>query len=775
MFQDLILNVSGMSCAMCASLIEEKLSQKPGIKQVNVNVLNESAHIQYDSQLICPNEIVEATNATGFVAQQQQTDNTRTSPSKTTEFQEFVFCLWFFIPEFFICMVAPLIYPFRRLLQTSLVGRCTLKEAIELCLAIPVQMRIGKTLYAKSHLMVQQKCYSMDLLLFIATNVCFFFSLFMTLGSIVSLWEGENSFYETSITLLTFITLGKCIERKTRRQTNFALQRLSKSKPKKARLLECECEIYIQASKLSINDIVRVMPGESIPIDGIIIEGKSKLNESLLSGEPTPKDKKIGDLVLAGAINIHSPLIIKATTLPQNSFLEKLIFMVQSSQSLKSTTQLKANKISSFFIPTIIAVSLGTFLFWCIMFVLFPLQSLGFPQDSIPLLIAVKFSISVLVYACPCSLALAVPSANAVGIGIAAERGVLVKNANVFENAALINTVLFDKTGTLTSGKMTICKFKMITELSNDLITSLLGTLEEQSEHFVADIIKAHLKDNFNHSIPNCPPSPSPCNTLLTFAKEAGCGVIGTILRNHKVHELKVGRITWILSTSKDNRFFRENFVEIENCLESKKTVIGVSLDSVFCAYIVLADAVRKDSASCISSLKRMGMRTGIISGDALKTVKSVACSLGGLELKFSEISPLGKRSIIGSLQEEGCKVAMVGDGINDALALTQADLGIAVFNGTDLAVESADAILIQNDLGTIPLLLQLSRVVKQTIIANFCISFAYNICGLPLAAGILYQKWGIYLHPAVSGVTMALSSLCVVCCSLSIRRRMKQ
>ena len=755
------ISISGMTCSSCAKAVESKLQQMVGINHVNVNLLTEYATVCCQPKIIDKVQIVVAINSLGFRA------HVIGDVTKAQENNDAIFCLIFAIPEFIVCMLCPYVPIVNGMLNQAIIGQLRITDVAEVALTTPIQYRIGKKCFDKSRAMLRQNVYSMDLLILIATTVAYVYSIAMIILALLNLTP-TTTFFETSTTLLTFLVISKRIEQKTKKKTNKTLQNLATNRPKKARLLKDTktlSETLVDIECIQINDLIKIMPGESVPVDGIVTNGQSKLNESLISGESKPQTKKIGDTVYAGAFNLNSPLILKSTAKVKDSFIDKMLAMIQNSQSFKTIKQLQADYVAKFFIPGILTLSLLTFSGWIIAFLFYtPPEQLGFADSLPPLFITLKFSITVLVVECPCSLTLAIPTANAVGIGIGAEKGILIKGGQVFENAARLEYVIFDKIGTLTNGRINIVKFQLTPQISNSLLISLLYLIEKESEHYSASIICTYL----NKTNPNCLESMQNQIVLKRCHKEPGCGVVGTFIVNHEDCEFRAGRISWLLENSTDNYYFREHYLDIESALCSGNTVVGLSFNSSFCGFIVLNDQLKRDAECCIIELKQMHLKTAILSGDSLKTVRYISNQLG-IPMYFSEISPIGKASIIRNLQMKS-KIAMIGDGMNDSPALSQSDIGIVVCNGTDLVVECADVILVKNGLWRIPFLLVLAGIVQRTIFLNFLISFCYNLIMLPLASGILFSSTGLTLHPWIGAIMMTLSSMTVILSSIAMK-----
>ena len=754
------LSISGMSCSTCANAIESKLRQIIGVNNATVHLMTECAVVCYQPKVTSELQLIAAINSLGFKA--HVTGEKCSKPNNSCVW----LCLALAIPEFIICMLLPYWPAANNLLSRHIIGQLRITDLIEFLLTTPIQYVIGKRLFIKSKAMLTENVFTMDLLILVATSVAYVYSVCMIMLAIFNV-SPAMTFFEASATLLTFLTCSKGIEQRTKLQTNKTLQKLTKSRPTRARLLKDasgKIETLVDIEVIQVNDLVRIMPGESVPVDGVVTSGQSKLNESLINGESKPMTKKIGDNVYAGALNLNSPFILKSTAKASDSFISKILATIQKSQSFKTVTQMQADFIAKFFIPGILSLSLLTLVAWIVVFSFYNPQELGFSSGIPPFFIALKFSIAVLAVACPCSLTLAVPTANAVGIGIAAEKGILIKGGQIFENASRLEYVVFDKTGTLTKGETNLVQFQLVPEISNSILVALLYAIEKESEHYCSTIICNYLQKVY----PNALESMLPLIHLKKYHKEPGCGISGIFTVYQEEYVFYAGRISWILENSNDNQYFREHYLEIEGMLCSGNTIVGLAFNKVFCGFIALNDQLKRDAEHCIDQLKQMHLKSVILSGDSLKTVRFVANQLG-ISTYFSEVTPIGKASIIRSLQSQSA-IAMVGDGINDSAALTQAEIGIVVCNGTDLAFECADVVLVKTGLWRIPFLFVLAKVVKRTIFFNFLISFCYNLIMLPLASGLFYTTTGITLHPWICALTMTLSSMTVVCSSLAIR-----
>jgi Cu+-exporting ATPase len=606
-----------------------------------------------------------------------------------------------------------------------------------LILATPVQFIIGKGFYKGAWSAILTKTFNMDFLVAMGTTVAYGYSIFNLLTG-----RGET-YFETSALLITFVTLGKWLEGRAKSQASSAVKKLIKLQPVTARLVVGNNYEETEIEKIKSGDIILVKPGEIIPLDGIIIKGSTAVDESVITGESIPADKKTGDKVTGGTVNQTGSFEFKVTKTGENSTLKQIIKMVEEAQGSKAPIQAFADRVSTWFVPAVMVTAGITFIFWFV-----------FAQAS--LTTALLAFVSVIVIACPCALGLATPTAIMVGSGLGAKNGILIKGGEPLEIAGKVNTVVFDKTGTLTTGKI---KVTDITRLNSQItihnILKIAGSLERQSEHPIGKAIYEHAIKTLSITHP---PTPSlnlregeMLMTVEEFSAIPGQGIKGII-----------GKKKYFLGRANNDD---PQAMKLEN---EGKTVMTLTENGKPVGIIAVADEIRKESAQAINQLQKMNIKVYLLSGDNQRTTAAIAQELG-IEHYMAQIRPEEKLGEIKRLQKSGQIVAMVGDGINDTPAMATADLGIAMGSGTDIAMETGDMVLVKNNPLDVARAINLSKKTMGKIKQNMFLALIYNLSGIPIAAGVL-APFGLLLKPELAGLAMAMSSVSVVTNSLRLR-----
>jgi P-type Cu+ transporter len=711
------LMIGGMHCASCALNISTTLNNTKGVEKTNVNFANSKAFVEFNIKKITLEEIIGVINKLGFEA------STDLSLEKEEENQEkeissikntLIFSTLFTIPVFIIGMLMMGVeFPY--------------KIWILFALATPVQFIGGYRFYKGAWNSLKAKTTSMDTLIVIGTSAAYFYSVGALFGFVT------EQYFEAAAMLITLVLFGKYLEAIAKGRAGSAIRKLMDLSPKKALVIRNGKEILIDAKELLLGDVVVVKPGEKIPTDGIIVFGSTSIDESMLTGESLPVEKNAGDNIFGGTINQNGLIHFKTTKLGKDTVLSQIIKLVEEAQGSKASIQRFADKVSSIFVPIILVIALVTFLAWQFVF------GMGFS-------FALMVSVSVLVIACPCALGLATPTAIMVGTGKGAENGLLIKNAQALELSHKINAVIFDKTGTLTKGKPVVTDIIAFSGNKTDLLT-IASSLEKGSEHSLADAIvrKADLDKIKFKKVNN-------------FSAIVGEGVKG---------EINSKKYLFGKPSSKLNNTQKEIISSLQTggktamCLYAGNKVLGV---------IAVADEIKEQSSAAVKRLNDMGVEVWMITGDNKKTANAVASKLGITNV-FAEVMPANKSEYVKKLQTAGKKVVMVGDGINDAPALAQADIGIAMSSGTDVAMETGSIVLMKSDPLDVAKVLVLGRKTMSKIQQNFFWALVYNIVGIPIAAGVLYFSTGILLSPMIAGGAMALSSVSVVSNSLLLKR----
>jgi Cu+-exporting ATPase len=727
------LPISGMHCASCALNIERALKKTIGVSNANVNFATEKATVEYDEKVVDEKKLGKAISDLGYqVIEQQGSAEELVDKEKLAREHEiklvknlFLLSLILSVPIFIIAM--PLEW---------LGVMVPYKNIILLLLATPVQFIAGYRFYKGTWSALRAKTANMDVLIAIGTSAAYFYSLAVVLFSPIL---GEHVYFETSAIIITFILLGKWLEALTKGRTSEAIKKLIGLQPKTATVVRKGKEQEIPISQVVVGDIVIVKPGQKIPVDGVVVDGLSSVDESMITGESIPAEKKKGDKVIGGTINKHGSFRFRATQVGNATMLSQIIKLVQEAQGSKAPIQRLADKVSSYFVPTVISIAIIAFIIWHV----FIGQSFVF---------SLSIFIAVLIIACPCALGLATPTAIIVGTGKGAENGILIKSAEALENAHKINTVVFDKTGTLTQGKPVVTDLVSLSNLGGKEILKYAAIAEKKSEHPLAEAILNKAKEmRINVA------------DAKLFKAMPGYGIIArtegkTILLGNR-------------NLMKKYKVKTEQLEKSMSKLESEgKTVMILALNNKIVGLIGVADTIKEFSKEAVNKLHDMGKQVIMITGDNKRTADAIAKQLG-IDDVLSEVLPEEKEKEIEKLQKKGRIVAMVGDGINDAPALARADVGIAIGAGTDVALEAGQIVLIKNDLQDVIKAMKLSNQTIKKIKQNLFWAFFYNSLGIPLAAGILYPFTGFLLNPMIAGAAMAFSSVSVVSNSLLMKR----
>ena len=739
------LSISGMHCASCANIIERSLKKLPGMAQTNVSFATEKASLSFDETKISDQSILDTVKKSGYTAIILDEKNANYETEKRRAelkelFHKFIFSLVLSIPMFYFMLMDFFNWIPGTKMLLPFVG------IISLILTTPVQFIIGSGFYKGMWSALRMKTFNMDSLIAIGTSVAYFYSLFnftnyfLTTGSLVGLNGAKISelYFETAAFLITFVILGKWLESKAKGETSEAIKKLMGLQAKTARVIRNGATQDIPVEQVVTGDIIMVRPGEKVPVDGQINKGYSALDESMITGESLPVEKKEGDLVIGGTINKTGSFEYIATRVGSETTLSQIIRLVEEAQGSKAPIQAVADRISAWFVPAVIILAILTFGIWYFLL-------------GATLSFSLMAFTAVIVIACPCALGLATPTAIMVGTGKGAENGILVKGGEPLEQACKINTIVFDKTGTITKGKPEVTDVESVSNFDTKTVLTVAASLEKLSEHSLAEAIykSAETQNLGLHSVEN-------------FSAIPGHGVQGTIesvvyfLGNRKL-------ITDVLKLPVDTINTRMEQLEEQGktamILASKTGVIGI---------VAVADTVKETSKKAIASLQKMGIEVYMITGDNRRTAQSIARQVGITNV-LAEVLPEDKANEVKKLQGLGKKVAMVGDGINDAPALAQADLGIAMGSGTDVAMETGGIVIIKNDLRDVVHAIDLSKETMTKIKQNMFFALFYNVLGIPIAAR-LFIGFGLVLKPELAGLAMALSSISVVSNSLLLR-----
>ena len=733
--------VEGMTCASCVSRVEKKLSSLQGVHAVDVNLATEQVLVDYISALVDFESLRSALEEAGY----------RLLPEKSVcssgDEERYLKHLSELKLKLIFSGLTSLMVMFLSMQGESLFN--TQLQALNITLfilATPVQFYCGGQFYRGAFNGLRHGYADMNTLIAVGTSTAYFYSAWVTL--LPGLSASLDVYYDTSVMIITLVLLGRWMEARAKHNASSAIKKLMGLQPKTAHVEREGKELEVSVEDLTMGDVVLVRPGEKIPVDGILIEGQSSIDESMLTGESVPVEKKSGDEAIGASLNKTGFFKMRVTRMGKDTVLAQIIQLVKQAQGSKAPVQRLADKIAGIFVPAVIGLALLAFAFWW-----------GFgdsfgPLPTTPFLFALMIFISVMIIACPCALGLATPTAIMVGTGKGAEMGILIKSGEALEQAEKLDTIVFDKTGTLTFGKPEVADVLLspAAVLNADRLLLLAGSLEKQSEHPLAQAVVMEAK---KHNLR--------LETVSGFEALPGFGVQGKI-ENKNVF---LGNIKLMQEQKID---FSSMNDDLEKLATQGKTPMLLSVDGKLEGLITTTDKLKPYAKECVHRLKRMGLKVMMVTGDNRKTAQAVAQQLD-IDDVISEVLPSGKRDEIRKLMEEGRKVAMVGDGINDAPALAESTVGIALGSGTDVAMEASDITLVTSDLRAVAQAIELSRRTMAKIRQNLFWAFFYNVLGIPIAAGILYPFYGVLLKPVFAAVAMSLSSVSVVGNSLLLKR----
>jgi len=738
-----IFPVGGMTCASCVARVEEALGSVPGVVSVNVNLASEKATVEYleDVEVADLRHAVEDAGYTLGAEAETLEDVSEASKRETRA-----------VRARFIVAVALAVVIMALMWVTAFTGRPYLLWA----LATPVQFWAGLRFYKGAWGALKHKTADMNTLIAVGTSAAYFYSVVAVIAPGIFTAGGleSNLYFDTSAMIVALILLGRFLEARARGHTSDAIKKLIGMRPKTALVIRDGKETEISVEEVLVGDIVVVRPGERVPVDGVIREGYSSVDESMISGESIPVEKQEGDDVIGATINRTGSFRFEATRIGKDTTLAQIVRLVEEAQGSKAPIQRLADVIASYFVPVVIGIAVITFIIW---YLVGPAPSLTF---------AFLNFIAVLIIACPCALGLATPTAIMVGTGKGAEYGVLIKSAGALEKFYKVDTMLLDKTGTLTVGEPAVTDIITVPPLSEKEVLRLAAAVESMSEHPLAEAVVRKARDEkLKIGIA------SHFQAVPGHGTEAVVGGKKVLMGNRKFMD--------------DNNISIKNLMLEANGLQSKgKTVMFLAVDGQIAGVVGLADTLKPGAGAVITELKNLGIEVVAVTGDNRNTAEAIARE-AGIERVLAEVLPENKAAEVKKLQDEGRVVAMVGDGINDAPALAQADVGIAIGTGTDVAVETGDITLISGDLAGITTAISLSRRTMRTIKQNLFWAFAYNTALIPVAAGILYLAFGNggvpsglqgilgnygFLNPILAAAAMAVSSITVVSNSLRLR-----
>ena len=740
------IDIQGMTCAACSAAVERAVRKIPGIETANVNLTTEKLSVSYDDRTVSLDTIVAAVDKAGYHALLPHVEEARDAAEKKQVEKEdrqkallrrFIYSALFTVVLLYLSMGYMIGAPLPSILDPMMNPMSY--ALVQLLLTIPV-MVMGRRFFTGGLKNLIRLHPNMDSLIAVGTGSAFLYGLF----ALFMISTGEVHFvhslyFESATVVLTLITLGKGLEERAKGKTSEAIKKLIELAPKQATVLRDGEEIVVDVANVRVGDTVIVRPGESFPVDGTVLMGATSVDESMITGESIPVEKQIGDGVIGASINNNGFIHFKATKVGEDTTLAQIIRLVENAQGSKAPIAKMADTISGYFVPVVMVLGVLGALGWFFI-----------GKESVEF--ALMIFVSVMVIACPCALGLATPTAIMVGTGKGAEHGILVKSGEALETAHKISAILLDKTGTITEGKPVVTDIISLGSWSEHDLLQVVASAEKGSEHPLGEAI---VNEGSKRGIEAV--------VLTGFKAIPGKGVEAI----HRDRTLSIGNRKMMEESAID---LSEIAAQAELLANEGKTPMYVAWSDELIGIIAVADTVKGDSNDAIAKLKNMGIEVAMVTGDNEQTANAIARRVG-IDRVFSEVLPEQKASRVEILKGEGKVVAMVGDGINDAPALATADVGIAIGSGTDVAIESADIVLMHSKLGDVPLALDLSRATIRNIKQNLFWAFAYNVIGIPIAMGVLYIFGGPLLNPMIAGAAMSLSSVSVVTNALRLRR----
>ena len=741
------LPIGGMSCAVCAKRVEKAISELEGVADVNVNFAAEKAFVTYNPQKVRPSAMKEAVLKAGYQplenkgAGAEDEDRKRREKEINTMKKKFIAAAIFAFPLLYIAMVPMIKFvslPGAKMLDGLMMNYPLFYALLEFFLTVPV-ICVGYRFYTVGFKSLFQKSPNMDSLIAVGTTAAVAFSLYNTFQIAKGNFQAVYSLYfESAGVIITLILLGKMLEAVSKGKTGEAIKKLMGLAPKTAFVIQNGAETEIPVEEVEIGDIIIVKPGAKIPVDGVVIEGHTAIDESMLTGESMPMDKKAGDKVYAASLNTTGTVKFRAEKVGSDTALAQIIKLVEQAQGSKAPIAKLADIVAGYFVPAVIAIAVASGIAWFI--------------GTGDFKFALTIFISVLVIACPCALGLATPTAIMVGTGKGAENGILIKSGEALETAHKINAIILDKTGTITEGKPSVTDLICASNFTQEKLLQLVASAEKNSEHPLGQAIVRGAQEKSLALL-----EAENFNSITGQGIEAQIAGLSVFVGNRKMMEEK-------------NISVKELEKDADKLAEEGKTPVFVATDGQPAGIVAVADVVKKSSRAAIESLHKMGIEVAMITGDNKKTAEAIARQVG-IDRVLAEVLPQDKAFEVKKLQQEGRKVAMVGDGINDAPALAQSDIGIAIGSGTDVAMESADIVLMHSDLTDVPTAILLSKKTIRNIKQNLFWAFGYNTIGIPVAAGVLYLFGGPLLNPMLAAAAMSLSSVSVLTNALRLKR----
>jgi Cu+-exporting ATPase len=737
--------VSGMTCAACQAHVQRALAQQPGVEDASVNLMMETAAVTFDPSVATPEKLVQAIRDTGYGAElpaidvsvlEEQDARDRAQREELRSLTRKAIASG---AAAVLAMVLPMLGLGARALSFALLALTTI-----------VMVWAGRHFYVRAWQALKHRSADMNTLVAAGTGAAFVYSVVATLAPAFFVTHGvaPDLYYEPVIIIIALVLTGNVLEARAKRHTSTALRALVELQPQSARVVRGSEELDVPVGQVVPGDVILVRPGERVPVDGEILSGKSAVDESMLTGESMPVEKGVGDRVIGATINRTGAFRYRATTLGADSVLARIVRLMRDAQSSRAPIQALADRVSGIFVPVVMLLSVATFLTWFI-----AVHGAGAPAGT-AFVRAFAAAVTVLIIACPCAMGLAVPTAVMVATGRGAESGILIKGGEALQRTGDVNTVVLDKTGTVTEGAPAVTDVVVApgAKWSADELLELAASIESESAHPLAEAIVRHAREKGLTK-----------QSIQSNEYIVGRGVTGVVNGVAVVVGNAELMADWSISVAP--------LEDRASALASEgKTIVYVAANGALAGMLAIADPIRATSRDAVVQLRAMGLDVVMLTGDDPRTARAIARA-AGIERVVAGVLPEGKLAEIARLQLEGAVVAMVGDGINDAPALAQADVGMAMGGGTAIAAEAADVVLMRSDLTTVPQAITLSRRTMRIMKQNLFWAFIYNVIGIPIAAGVLYPAFGILLTPVIASAAMAFSSVSVVANSLRLKR----
>jgi Cu+-exporting ATPase len=724
-----------MTCAACQSRVQRALAAEPGVIDASVNLVTKSAAVRYDAAAVSPARLVEAVRATGYEAELPAAEESHSHAAARHEHAEVLETR-----ELTVKAVVSVLVGIAAMGMSMFSMGSQAANYVLLTLTTGILVWAARDIYHRAWLATRHRSADMNTLVALGTGSAFIYSLIATVAPSLFARNGiaPNVYYEAVIFIVGLVLAGRAIEARATRKTSDALRRLVTLLPPTARVEQNGAWVEKSLDDVRTGEMVLIRPGERIPVDGVLVDGESEVDESMLTGEPFPVAKTVGENVVGGTVNTTGSFRYRATSVGAESVLARIVGLMRDAQGSRAPIQRLADRVSAVFVPSVVGVAIVTFIVWYLAG-----GSAGLPR-------AIAAAVSVLIIACPCAMGLAVPTAVMVATGRGAELGLLIKGGEALQRAGDVNTVVLDKTGTVTEGTPAVVSVMSLGSMGKAEVLAYAAALEKHSEHPIAAAIVRAAKES------------APTFAVREFKSLTGAGVTGKV--NHR--DVAVGNVRLMREIGVSGEVGRRTPEAVK---QGGATELYVAIDHRIAGVIVVSDSLRPTSRDAVRELEAMGIEVMLLTGDRRSSAESVARAIG-VNTVIAEVFPEDKVKEIRSLQEGGRVVAMVGDGINDAPALAQSDVGISMPKGTDIAIEASDIALMRSDLRGVPAAISLSRQTMAIMKQNLFWAFIYNVIGIPIAAGVLYPITGGMLSPVIASAAMALSSISVVGNSLRLR-----